>query len=277
MVLGTGAFSSKTLVSVALLRHLSDQRADVVPYKAVTVLRDSDLPKSTSTHCLPHHILAGRVTADPHQCPVIVHSTSPHYGDLYVLGEKRASVAVPCKDTVDLRSVPADVREDIVMTVRAGVDRLRDGGRSVVVEGAGSSIALAPEEDLPNIDVARRLRPGIVLVTEFSGGGAAAALIGTFACLPVDIQAMVRGFIVANTPQSRAVDRAVELVEQMSGLTALGMIPSNDALAYDQLYTDNAINGWASALRKNVDLEKLLQPSRSAPQISMEQAEGSTR
>ncbi|MDF3139849.1 MULTISPECIES: AAA family ATPase [unclassified Streptomyces] len=269
MFLGTGAFSSKTLLSVALLRYLSNHGVDAVPYKAVTVLRDRDIRQSPAMDLgLPHHILAARVGADPRQCPVVVRQTGPCQGDLHLRGERLANVAVPCKDTVDLASLPPGTRDNIVAAAHSAAEHLVSTHRHVVVEGAGSAIVLSADQDLPNIAVARRLRPAIVLVSEFSGGGAAAALIGTFQCLPADVQTMVRGYVVANTHESSALHRTMTLVTRTSGIRPLGIIPANDELAYSDLYTDSAIDGWAARLHENVDMEALLESSLAGAPIA---------
>lgn len=259
MLLGTGAFASKTLASVALLRHLHASGVDAAPYKAIVVLRGRDRRRSADLGSgLPHHVLAARVDPDPWQCPAVVLQTGPWTGDLYLLGRRHGTVALPCRDVVDLAPLTGRGRDDVVSVVHAAAERMVRRHRYVVVEGAGSPVVLDPAADVANIAVARRLQPAILLVTEFSGGAAAGALIGTYQCLPPDVQALVQGFILANTPGSAAVGRAAALVTQRCGLRALGAIPANDELGLDELYTDPAIDGWAAALRDNVDLTGLL-------------------
>ncbi|MFF4505678.1 hypothetical protein [Streptomyces sp. NPDC001401] len=259
MVLGTGAFSSKTLLSVALLRHLSNQGVDAVPYKAMTVLRDRDLEHSSLLGSgLPYHLLAARVAADPRQSPVVVRHNGLRRGDLYVHGERLGEVAIPCKDAVDLGSLPLGARDHVIDAAHTALDHLTAAHRHVVVEGAGSAVALPPEDDLPNIGIVRRIRPAIVLVSEFSGGGAAAALIGTSLCLPPDVRGMIRGYVVANTGDSAVVRRTTEMVTRASGMRCLGTVPADDGLGYDELYTDTAIEGWAARLKHHVDVEALL-------------------
>lgn len=259
MILGTGAYSSKTLVSVALLRLLSQHSVKAAPYKALVVLRRRDERSSAQTSSgMPHHVLAARIQAAPWQCPATVWQTGPYSGRLELTGGISMTVPIPCRDTVDLAALPQPERTEIIRLADAAAEEALASCDHLVVEGAGSPIVLDPELDLPNVLVARRLRPSIVLVGQYSHGAAAASVIGTYQCLPADVRALVRGFVLANTPPSRLVDRSMQLVEDACGLPALGTLPANDDLAYDDLYTDPAIDGWAAALAQHVAVDTLL-------------------
>jgi adenosylcobyric acid synthase len=259
MVLGTGANSSKTLLSVALLRLLVRKGAGAQPYKALVVIRDKDEARCRAAGSgLPYHLLAAGVEADPSHCPAVVHQTGWTTGRLERADGRSIDVPVPCSDTVDLGALPAEIRRDLAGAARAAADRMAAAAEHLVVEGAGNPTVLPPDLDLPNVAVARWLRPSIVLVSQFSHGAAASSIIGTYQCLPDDVRSLVRGFVLANTPASTVVERSARLVTQTCGLPALGVLPSRDDLAYDELFSDDAMDGWADALEREADVHTLL-------------------
>lgn len=259
MVLGTGAYSSKTLLSVAVLRLLARRGLRVEPYKALVVVRGEDEAGSRAAGSgLPHHLRAAGVPARPWQCPAVVYQTGWTTGRLRSIDGDEFDVPVPCSDTVDLSTLPAARHRALVETARTAADRVAADADHVVAEGAGCPTVLDPDADLPNIAVARWLEPAIVLVGQFSQGSAAASVIGTYLCLPDDVRVRVRGFVLANTPRSSVVERSLRIVTQTCGLPALGVLPSRDDLAYADLYSDAAIDGWADALERETDIESVL-------------------
>ncbi|OLE22644.1 MAG: hypothetical protein AUG49_18300 [Catenulispora sp. 13_1_20CM_3_70_7] len=259
MVLGTGANSSKTLLSVALLRLLARRGMRVQPYKALIVVRGEDEADSRAAGSgLPHHLLAAGVPANPWQCPAVVYQTGWTTGRLRSADGGEFDVPVPCSDTVDLSVLSDGRRRALVETARTAATRIAADAEHVVAEGAGNPTVLEPEADLPNIAVARWLEPAIVLVGQFSQGSAAASVIGTYQCLPDDVRANVRGFVLANTPRSAVVQRSARIVTEVCGLPALGVLPSRDDLAYAELYSDAAIDDWADTLERETDLDAVL-------------------
>ena len=266
MIIGTGAYSSKTLLSVALLRLLVRRSLRVQPYKALVHVPEHDVTRSRAAGSgLPHHLLAAGVPASPWQSPAVVYQTGWHTGRLELATGREFTVPMPCRDTVDLGELaPAD-RRDVTEVVRGAAERITADADQVVAEGAGNPTVLDPREDLPNIAVARWLRPSIVLVSQFSQGAAATSIIGTYLCLPDDVRAMVRGFVLANTPAGAVVRRSARLVTDTCGLSALGVLPSRDDLSYDQLWTDEAMDDWARALERNADVDTILKDSQGPP------------
>jgi adenosylcobyric acid synthase len=263
-ILGTGAYSSKTLLSAALLRSLSNRGAKAAPFKALVVLRGRDEEPSRNVGSyLPHHLAAARLAPHPDYCPAAVMQTGPTSGRLELQGHLPVDVDLPCRDTVPLSQLRDGMRQALVSSVNDAIDRVVGEHTHVVVEGAGSPVVLDPAEDLPNVAVARRLGAPVVLTGQFSHGTAAAALIGTYQCLPDDIRDLVGGFVIANTPASPLVERSLRQVEASCGIPALGVLPANDSLTYEELYSDEALQLWAGALRRDTDLEGLLKLSEA--------------
>ncbi|WP_433892870.1 hypothetical protein [Streptomyces sp. CA-111067] len=259
MFVGTGAYASKTLVSVALLRLLTRRGVKAAPFKAMVVLRSRDEERAALHGSgLPHHLAAAGLAAADDHCPTTVRQTAPCEGLLSRRGAEPVPVSLPCRDTVDLASVLAPVRAEVVAAAHDALRRLAATCDHLVIEGAGSPVVLEPEQDLPNIATARWARPAIVLTGQFSHGNAAAALIGTYTCLPADVRSLVRGFVVANTPESSAVPRALTQVEDACGIPGLGVLPSDYSLGYDELYTESAIERWADSMARHVDVDALL-------------------
>ena len=81
--------------------------------------------------------------------------------------------------------------------IAAALDALRAENDVVVIEGAGSPAEINLHgSDIVNMRVALHAQARCLLVTDIDRGGAFAHLYGTWALLPADEQALIRGFVL---------------------------------------------------------------------------------
>src|SRR5207248_10919661 len=76
-------------------------------------------------------------------------------------------------------------------------DRLRAEHEVIVIEGAGSPAEINLHDgDFTNMRIARHAHAACLLVSDIDRGGAFAHLYGTWALLPADERALLRGFVL---------------------------------------------------------------------------------
>ena len=79
----------------------------------------------------------------------------------------------------------------------AALDELRAENDVVVIEGAGSPAEInLQDSDIVNMRVALHCNAACLLVTDIDRGGAFAHLYGTWALLPEDERALIKGFVL---------------------------------------------------------------------------------
>jgi adenosylcobyric acid synthase len=110
-------------------------------------------------------------------------------------------------------------------TMAAAFDELRRGHELVVIEGAGSpaEINLA---DVVNNRVLAHADAAAVLVVDIDRGGAFAHLYGTWALVPDETRARLRGFVLNKfRGDPTLLEPGPALITERTGMAALGVLP----------------------------------------------------
>ncbi|MBO3747344.1 hypothetical protein J5X84_14805 [Streptosporangiaceae bacterium NEAU-GS5] len=258
VVWGTGPNSSKSHVCLALLRLLARRGEPVAPFKAVTVVEPARWRRDPGGCPIPHHVAAARTVWRPQMSPVVVEAhdgIGAQRGLLRVLGEPYGEVPLLTTDTMDGADLPQRTRRAVLDVVSASLAGLRGSGARLVIEGAGSPIDA--RDDLANLPAVREIADAVIVLSAYCwDGGSAAALIGTFSCLPAEIQRSVIGF-VQNRPRSEPAARHwAALVTARTGLGLLGTVGDLSHVgSADLLDTcDEFADPWADALAGQADL-----------------------
>jgi adenosylcobyric acid synthase len=268
MVLGTGPASAKTCISLGLGRLLAESGVLVAPFKAIATLTlEEQRAGFDAAHMAApgvfHHAGACRVDREPDMNPVVVVEIQPGLGELHLKGEPVARVEMLNRDAVRTDLLPAGVAERVTAAIDAAYASLKSRYRALVIEGAGSPLELAPQDDWANHRVARLSQAPSVLVARFSNGGSAAGLVGTLAGLAPDLAQRVVGFVLSDVTQPDHAGHTRHLVERLTGLKSLGAIPavrhgiaaSGPGTDYEPVYS-----AWARALSASLDLAALGAP-----------------
>jgi adenosylcobyric acid synthase len=259
MVMGTGAGSGKSVLTVGLCRALAAVGRAVLPFKAVSVAKVGATDPGDG---IAHHVRAARVPFHPMLNPVVV-LPGPEVGRgrLLIGGRPYGTARYANEDVLVWTDLPTGTRTAIREEVRGAWQAITDRAELVVVEGAASPAELDDGDDIANLYTARLTGAPVVLCAQFSRGGAASAVIGTAACLPLDIHAQVRGFVFSNVVDHDLEAVAAARVRRHCGLPQVGRIrhislwegppqthPSDEA----------AYGVWANEVSRGCDLTPLM-------------------
>ncbi|GEM_PF-4291765 len=263
MVLGTGPASAKTCVALGLARLLRDRGVHVAPFKAIAVMHPEASPAGMGrSHCAAgaiHLIGAAGVAAEPTMNPVTIWPAGAGAGEMVVMGEPAGPVELLNRDAIRFERLSARQRAQIGTAIRAAHEELRSRFEAIVIEGAGSPIEADEEQDWANQRVLRESGAQALLVARFSNGGAAAALVGTLACMAPELRRRVRGLILSDVPDDDAARHAASLATRHTGLPILGLVPRLDHGIDGREGSDYEIaySAWADALAAHLDLSLL--------------------
>jgi adenosylcobyric acid synthase len=97
----------------------------------------------------------------------------------------------------------------------------------VVIEGAGSPAEInLKASDIVNMRVAVAANAACLLVTDIDRGGAFAHLYGTFALLPADEQALIKGFVLNKfRGDASLLSPGPEMLQGMTGVPVVATLP----------------------------------------------------
>jgi len=249
MVLGTSSGAGKSWIATALCRHWANQGLKVAPFKAqnmsnnarvvasgverwaFSVQREpSGAPRSTlnaqrSTSFLGEigsaqyfQALAARAVPDVRMNPLLLKPEADTRSQVVLLGQvDRELSALPWRGRSE-RVWPA---------IAAALDALRAENDVVVIEGAGSPAELnLMASDVVNLRVARHADARCLLVADIDRGGALAHLYGTWALLPPEDRARLRGFVLNKFRGDAALlAPGPEQLQQLTGVPTLAVVP----------------------------------------------------
>ena len=261
MVIGTGPAAAKTCVTLGLSGLLRDRGIRVAPFKSVAVIQ-AGAPGVDRSHPAPgaiHQIGAIGLAPEPIMNPIAVWQVAPERGELVVMGDAAGTVELLNRDAIRFDRLSAQQKALIARASRAAYAELRRRFDAIVIEGAGSPVEAPPDKDWANAQVMRMSGAPTLLVARLSNGGAAAALVGTLACLEPELRRQVIGLVLSDAPDDDAARHATALATARTGLPMLGVIPrlrhgidGSDVHNYATAY-----RAWADALAACLDLGAL--------------------
>ena len=232
MVLGTTSGAGKSWVTTALCRHYARQGLKVAPFKAqnmsnnarvVAKALDSAPPERRSVgaeigSAQYFQALAARAVPDVRMNPLLLKPEADTRSQVVLLGEvSRALSDMPWRG----RS------EKVWPEIAAALDSLRAEHDVVVIEGAGSPAEInLHASDIVNMRVARHAQARCLLVTDIDRGGAFAHLYGTWALLPEDERALIRGFVLNKFRGDAALlAPAPQMLQALTGVPVVATLP----------------------------------------------------
>ncbi len=193
MVLGTSSGAGKSWLVTALCRHYARQGLKVAPFKAQNmsnnarvVASDNGLGEIGSAQYF--QALAARAEPNVRMNPLLLKPEADTRSQVVLLGQVNQA----------LGEMPWRERSNRVWPqIAAALDALIAENDVVVIEGAGSPAEInLMDSDIVNLRVARHAQARYLLVTDIDRGGAFAHLYGTWALLPPQDQARIRGFVL---------------------------------------------------------------------------------
>jgi adenosylcobyric acid synthase len=201
MVLGTTSGAGKSWLTTALCRYYQRQGLKVAPFKAqnmsnnarVVASRAGSQPQSASEggeigSAQYFQALAARAVPDVRMNPLLLKPEHDTHSQVVLMGQVDEA----------LSRMPWRGRSASVWPVIAqALDDLRAENDVVVIEGAGSPAEInLSASDIVNMRVALHGDAACLLVTDIDRGGAFAHLYGTWALLPENERALIKGFVL---------------------------------------------------------------------------------
>lgn len=262
MILGTGPAAAKTCITLGLSKLLRHRGVRVAPFKAIAVISPAAMPAGVDrSHPAPgvvHPIGAIDIPPEAVMNPVAVWDIGEERGEIVVMGETIGTVELLNRDAIRYDRLSAKQKTQISDAIRAAYQEIRSRFEAIIIEGAGSPIEAPEEDDWSNQRVLRMSGAPALLVTRFSTGGAAAALVGTLTCLAPDLRRRIVGLVLSDVHDREAALHAASLATKHSGLPVLGVIPHlrHGVNGTNKDYSV-AYRAWADALAAHLDLRIL--------------------
>ena len=249
MVLGTSSGAGKSWIATALCRHYANQGLKVAPFKAQNMSNNARVVASGVQRS------AFSVQREPSGAPRPTLNAQRSTSFLGEIGSAQYFQALAARAVPDVRMNPlllkpeADTRSQVVLLgqvdrelsalpwrergqrvwppIAAALDALRAENDVVVIEGAGSPAELnLMASDVVNLRVARHADARCLLVADIDRGGALAHLYGTWALLPPEDRARLRGFVLNKFRGDAALlAPGPEQLQQLTGVPTLAVVP----------------------------------------------------
>ncbi len=227
-IFGTASDVGKSIVATALCRIFSNAGIDVAPYKAQNMSNNSGVTPDGCEigRAQIAQAEAARVVPTADMNPVLLKPNSDT-GAQVVLQGKVCTTETAKGYFLDTTLWAEAARESL--------ERLMQQHELVVIEGAGSCAEMnLYDRDFVNFRTARLSGASVILVADIDRGGVFGQVVGTLAVLPPEDRALVKGVIINRFRGDIDLFRdGVEMLESMTGIPVLGVIPFFREFAID--------------------------------------------
>jgi adenosylcobyric acid synthase len=219
-VLGTASDVGKSIVATALCRIFRNEGIDVAPFKAQNMSNNSGVTPEGDEMGRAQIVQAQAARVAPHadMNPVLLKPNTDTGAQVVLQGKV-------CSDRT-AREYFGDTSRWAAVAFES-LDRLMGRHGMIVIEGAGSCAEMnLYERDFVNFRTARRAGASVILVADIDRGGVFAQVAGTFAVIPPEDRALVKGVIVNRFRGDKSLfEDGVRMLESMTGVPVLGVIP----------------------------------------------------
>jgi len=219
MVLGTTSGAGKSWLATALCRWYARQGLKVAPFKAQNMSNNARVVQGGEIGSAQYfQALAARALPDVRMNPVLLKPERDTHSQVVLLGQ----VDEP------LTAMPWRSRSEHVWPhIGRALDELRAENDLVVIEGAGSPAEInLMASDIVNLRVARHADARCLLVTDIDRGGAFAHLYGTWALMPPEDRALLRGFVLNRfRGDASLLAPAPQDLQRLTGVPTVATLP----------------------------------------------------
>ncbi len=219
-VLGTASHVGKSWLVTALARWLARQGVAVTVFKAQNMSNHARVALGGEIGSAQYYqALAARQRPIVWNNPILLKPEAETRSQVVVLGQPRP----------DLQALPWHERARRLRPVvqRSLAHLTATGAQVVLLEGAGSPTEInLMATDVVNLYPARLLNANLLLVADIDRGGAFAHLYGTWAMLPPEDRARVRGFVLNKFRGDPALlHPAAQQIFEWTGVPVVGVLP----------------------------------------------------
>ena len=223
MVLGTTSGAGKSWLTTALCRYYARQGLKVAPFKAQNMSNNARVVASKNGQgeigsAQYFQALAANAVPDVRMNPLLLKPERDTHSQVVLMGQVSA----------ELTALPWRERSLLVWPhIAAALDALRAENDVVVIEGAGSPAEInLSSSDIVNMRVAKHCHAACLLVTDIDRGGAFAHLYGTWALLPEDERALIKGFVLNKFRGDAALlAPAPQMLQDLTGIPTVATLP----------------------------------------------------
>ena len=223
MVLGTTSGAGKSWLTTALCRHYARQGLKVAPFKAQNMSNNarvvaSDNGQGEIGSAQYFQALAAHAIPDVRMNPLLLKPERDTHSQVVLMGQVSAELTdLPWRGR-SLRVWPQ---------IAAALDALRAENDVVVIEGAGSPAEInLSSSDIVNMRVALHCNAACLLVTDIDRGGAFAHLYGTWALLPENERALIKGYVLNKfRGDATLLAPAPQMLQDLTGVPTVATLP----------------------------------------------------
>jgi adenosylcobyric acid synthase len=223
MVLGTTSGAGKSWLTTALCRYYARQGLKVAPFKAQNMSNNARVVVSGNGQgeigsAQYFQALAAKAVPDVRMNPLLLKPEADTHSQVVLMGQVDAELtALPWRGR-SLKVWPQ---------IAAALDELRAENDVVVIEGAGSPAEInLHDSDIVNMRVALHCQAQCLLVTDIDRGGAFAHLYGTWALLPPEERALIKGFVLNKfRGDASLLAPAPQMLQDLTGIPTVATLP----------------------------------------------------
>ena len=224
MVLGTTSGAGKSWLTTALCRHYARQGLKVAPFKAQNMSNNARVVAGPGGalgeigSAQYFQALAARAEPEVRMNPLLLKPEA----------DTRSQVVLMGQVSEELSTMPWRGRSEKVWpAITAALDALREENDVVVIEGAGSPAEInLHASDIVNMRIARHAQARCLLVTDIDRGGAFAHLYGTWALLPEDERALIKGFVLNKfRGDATLLAPGPQMLQDLTGVPTVATLP----------------------------------------------------
>lgn len=252
MVLGTTSGAGKSWLTTALCRHYARRGFKVAPFKAQNMSNNARVVVGVSGRqgeigsAQYFQSLAARAEPEVRMNPLLLKPEADTRSQVVLMGEVSR----------ELSDMPWRGRSEKVWPhITAALDALRAENDVVVIEGAGSPAEInLHTSDIVNMRVAKHAQARCLLVSDIDRGGAFAHLYGTWALLPEDERALIKGFVLNKfRGDPGLLAPAPQTLQDLTGVPVVATLPmwcQHGLPEEDGIFDDRT--RAAGAVKKNI-------------------------
>ena len=219
MVLGTTSGAGKSWLTTALCRYYARQGLKVAPFKAQNMSNNARVVDSGEIGSAQYfQALAANAIPEVRMNPLLLKPERDTHSQVILLGQVND----------ELTQAPwRDRSERVWPTIQKALSELLAENDVVVIEGAGSPAEInLKANDIVNMRVAVAANAACLLVTDIDRGGAFAHLYGTFALLPPEEQALIKGFVLNKfRGDASLLAPGPQMLQGMTGVPLVATLP----------------------------------------------------
>jgi len=220
MILGCTSDAGKSLVVTAICRLLANRGMKVAPFKAQNMSNNAAITADGLEMGRAQYLQAVAAKVQPHVLmnPVLLKPSA----------DTQSQVVINGKVNSEISQLPWMERRSLVWPeVQKSLHQLIEQHDQVVIEGAGSPAEINLRAgDIVNMSVALECQADVYLISDIDRGGSFAHLLGTWACLSVEEQKLIKGFVLNKFRGDPALlGNAMEWLEEKTGIPTVANLP----------------------------------------------------